>query len=240
MSTRREHPDERGRERRSGPLRVRSVVGLAYDELRAMIVDGRLAARRRASARRSSRTRSGSPAARSGRRFAASPATGSSSSRSTAGSSSPTSGSSGCSSGSRRASCSSPASRASRPSAATTPTSTALAAVRSRGAVGAVRPPPPTTRAAPSTRPLVDATRQRGPARIFDSLWIADVGRSACSRAAARSRSGRTPTSPSTRSCSTAIEAARRRPRGVADARARRERMAPLGAPPLPRRADGG
>lgn len=27
----------------SGPLRVRSVVGLAYDELRAMIVDGRLA-----------------------------------------------------------------------------------------------------------------------------------------------------------------------------------------------------
>jgi len=26
-----------------GPLRVRSVVGLAYDELRAMIVDGRLA-----------------------------------------------------------------------------------------------------------------------------------------------------------------------------------------------------
>jgi DNA-binding GntR family transcriptional regulator len=26
----------------SGPLRVRSVVGLAYDELRAMIVDGRL------------------------------------------------------------------------------------------------------------------------------------------------------------------------------------------------------
>jgi DNA-binding GntR family transcriptional regulator len=30
-------------EPRSGPLRVRSVVGLAYDELRAMIVDGRLA-----------------------------------------------------------------------------------------------------------------------------------------------------------------------------------------------------
>ena len=29
-------------EANTGPLRVRSVVGLAYDELRAMIVDGRL------------------------------------------------------------------------------------------------------------------------------------------------------------------------------------------------------
>ena len=85
-------PDPLSAHSPSGPLRVRSVVGLAYDEIRSLIVTGRWRPVR-GSARASSPSGSASPGDRCARRCGGSRVTGSSTSRSTVASSSPRSGS---------------------------------------------------------------------------------------------------------------------------------------------------
>ena len=183
------------------PLRVRSVVGLAYDEMRAMIVDGTARARRADRPGASSPTRSGSRAAPSARRCGGSRATGSSTFEVNRGFFVANFGLEGVLDRLEARLLLEPAGRPprGRPPRRRRPRG---APAGDRDERAARRPAAPTTRAVRSTR---RSSRRRGTRRsrgIFDGLWIADVGRRllASRRSPARLAGGTT--WPSTRSSS--------------------------------------